>query len=262
MSEEFRNCSSKGCGKLLPLSEFKLVKSHKKQYYHSLCLQCYRKKDKEYKKKKYSDPEYRAKTIERNKKYIAINKEIKKQKFKEISQRYYKKHKDKILEKTKNYYKNNKKFYKKYQKEYEKISPRYKRGDRIKNINFKIKQAITRSVLSRLIKLGNLNTENDLIMNSLGVSVLEFKNYFESLFEPWMNWDNHGPYNTDSWNDDDQSTWVWNIDHIIPHSEFKYTSIDDDSFKECWNLNNLRPYSAKQNIIDGATKIRHRKDKK
>jgi hypothetical protein len=46
------------------------------------------------------------------------------------------------------------------------------------------------------------------------------------------------------------TTWTWNIDHIIPHSTFKYISMEDQSFKECWSLTNLRPYSAKQNILD------------
>lgn len=28
--------------------------------------------------------------------------------------------------------------------------------------------------------------------------------------------------------------------------------MEDEEFKKCWALSNLRPYSAKQNIIDGA----------
>jgi len=33
--------------------------------------------------------------------------------------------------------------------------------------------------------------------------------------------------------------------------------MENEAFKECWALTNLRPYSAKQNIIDGSTRIRH-----
>ena len=73
-----------------------------------------------------------------------------------------------------------------------------------------------------------------------------------------MNWNNHGTYNPKTWDDNDQSTWKWQLDHIIPHSTFKYTSFNDSEFKKCWALENLRPYSAKQNIIDGATRIRHK----
>ena len=76
-----------------------------------------------------------------------------------------------------------------------------------------------------------------------------------------MNWSNHGIYDPKIWNDLDTSTWRWQIDHIIPHSEFPYSSMQDENFKKCWSLNNLRPYSAKQNILDGTNKVRHKKGK-
>lgn len=34
----------------------------------------------------------------------------------------------------------------------------------------------------------------------------ELKRHLEKLFEPWMNWNNHGRY-TNNWNDQDPSTW-------------------------------------------------------
>jgi hypothetical protein len=54
-----------------------------------------------------------------------------------------------------------------------------------------------------------------------------------------------------TWNDNDLTTWTWQIDHVIPHSKFNYISMEDREFQDCWVLNNLRPYSAKQNILDG-----------
>ena len=83
-----------------------------------------------------------------------------------------------------------------------------------------------------------------------------------------MNWDNWGIYKLGQWSDNDQSTWKWQIDHIIPQSELLYTDMfkygywwfkkmSDDNFKKSWSLENLRPYSAKQNAIDGGSKIRH-----
>ena len=74
--------------------------------------------------------------------------------------------------------------------------------------------------------------------------------HLESLFEPWMTWINYGRYDRKTWNDDDPSTWTWQIDHIIPHSGFKYSSMKDQSFRGCWALSNLRPYSSKQNNLD------------
>lgn len=67
----------------------------------------------------------------------------------------------------------------------------------------------------------------------------------------WMTWDNHGVYKLNEWDDSNSNTWNWNVDHIIPHSNFYYTSMEDQEFKDCWALSNLRPYSAKQNILDG-----------
>jgi len=72
-----------------------------------------------------------------------------------------------------------------------------------------------------------------------------------------MTWNNQGVYNKNMWNDNDSSTWTWQIDHIIPHFTFKYISIEDENFKKCWALENLRPLSAKQNLLDGVTKLRH-----
>ncbi len=69
--------------------------------------------------------------------------------------------------------------------------------------------------------------------------------------ELWMTEDNQGVYILELWKDDDPSTWVWHLDHIIPHSKFSYDSMNDPEFKKCWDLSNLRPYSAKKNIQDG-----------
>ncbi len=37
------------------------------------------------------------------------------------------------------------------------------------------------------------------------------------------------------------------------------TTYNDEDFKKCWSLDNLRPLSAKQNLLDGNTRIRHYK---
>ena len=70
-----------------------------------------------------------------------------------------------------------------------------------------------------------------------------------------MNWQNWGRYNRKTWDDNDKSTWTWNIDHIIPKSNFYYTSMGDENFKKCWALENLRPYPSKLNIIEQDRKI-------
>jgi hypothetical protein len=71
-----------------------------------------------------------------------------------------------------------------------------------------------------------------------------------------MTWENHGAYQSSKWDDNDISTWKWQIDHIIPQHKLPYSSMEDENFKKCWALENLRPYSAKQNLLDGCMGIR------
>lgn len=59
------------------------------------------------------------------------------------------------------------------------------------------------------------------------------------------------------WDEKDSSTWTWQIDHIKPQSLFDYKSMEDDEFNQCWALENLRPYSSKQNWLDGINRTRH-----
>ena len=46
---------------------------------------------------------------------------------------------------------------------------------------------------------------------------------------------------------------------LIPQSDLPYTSMEDTNFKKCWALENLRPYPAKQNYLDGVYRVRHKK---
>ena len=96
------------------------------------------------------------------------------------------------------------------------------------------------------------------IMKHLLYTINELKQHLEFQFEPWMNWNNQGRYIPENWDDNDENTWKWQLDHIIPQSDLPYSSMEDDNFKKCWSLNNLRPYSAKQNLLDGVNRIRHK----
>lgn len=85
----------------------------------------------------------------------------------------------------------------------------------------------------------------------LGYTPNQFIKHMEGLFESWMNWDNWGVYNPETWNDFDSSTWTWQVDHIKPVSSFDIKDINDPLLKKCWALENLRPLSAKENILKG-----------
>jgi hypothetical protein len=116
-----------------------------------------------------------------------------------------------------------------------------------------------RELIRSAIKMTLKRSKNgDSINKYLPYSIQELKEHLEKQFEPWMTWDNHGKYDLSTWNDNDTSTWTWQLDHIVPQSDLLYQTMEDDNFQKCWSLDNLRPYSAKQNIIDGPSRIRHR----
>ena len=68
----------------------------------------------------------------------------------------------------------------------------------------------------------------------------QLKEHLESQFEDWMTWDNWGMIGG--------VEKSWNIDHIYPHSKFQYESVEDEEFKMCWSLKNLRPLEATENV--------------
>jgi hypothetical protein len=64
----------------------------------------------------------------------------------------------------------------------------------------------------------------------LGCSYIEFKEYLESKFEDWMNWDNYGLYNG-------TPNYGWDIDHIIPQS----SAITEEELLKLNHYSNLQP---------------------
>jgi hypothetical protein len=92
--------------------------------------------------------------------------------------------------------------------------------------------------------------------------IKQLKEHIEKQFlEPgneWMTWENWGQYKKKYWNDQDKTTWKWQLDHIIPQSDLPYNTMDHPNFQKAWRLDNLRPLSAKQNQLDGSRKTRHK----
>lgn len=207
----------------------------------------FKNKDKLIKKRKDYYNAHRTSEIERNKKYNITNKE----KLSEYNKDYRTKHKDEIILYGKMYRNTN--------KEKIKIKNRiYSKNRKEVDVLFKLRSRLSASIANAL-KTNNGTKNKKSIKDFLSYSIQELKEHLEIQFEPWMNWGNYGKYKSNFWNDQDASTWKWNIDHIIPQSLLPYTSMSDDNFKKCWALENLRPLSAKQNIIEGANKIRHAK---
>ncbi len=125
------------------------------------------------------------------------------------------------------------------------------------NSNFIIRKSISYSIW-KYLKLSNSSKNGISCLKYLPYSINELKEHLEKQFEPWMNWSNCGKYIKSLWDDKDYNTWTWQLDHIMPQSDLPYTSMQDDNFKKCWALENLRPLSSKQNNLDGANRTRHK----
>lgn len=192
---------------------------------------------------------------------------------KNYQQEYYLKNKDRIIERQKNYYKNNKEKRLNYADSYyqenkesilesQKERQQNKRTDITKYHNeydkkrrntdpiYKIRKSVSIAIYSAL-KIQNSSKQGQSVINYLPYTILELKKHLENQFEPWMNWNNHGMHNSVLYNKKDATTWKWNIDHIIPQSKFPYMSMNDDNFKKCWSLGNLRPLLSKTNLEKG-----------
>jgi len=248
-------------------------------------LFAYRLKNKENKKAKAKI--YYQNNKDKIQKNVKEYKQNNKGKIKEKSQEYYRSHKDDILNRSKSYYEDNKESIKakehnyrknnlekikakaaqyyqdnkehlnEKQKEYyqnnktrvNKQGARREKIRRTEDPSYKLRKNISKMIRTGLKKLGKF--KNSPAWNHLSYSPQELTLHLESLFESWMNWNNHGIYNSLFWDDADPRTWTWHIDHIIPQSKLPYDSLNHPNFKKCWDLSNLRPYSAKQNILDG-----------
>jgi hypothetical protein len=108
-----------------------------------------------------------------------------------------------------------------------------------KNPYIKIRKSISSAIYRALIEnKGSKNGKS--IFDFLPYSVKELQKYLESKWESWMNWENYGKF--------DINKRTWQIDHIIPQSILKFSSMKDENFKKCWSLENLRPLGAKENM--------------
>lgn len=248
--------STKICSKCnLEKSEFSLCynKDKTKSWEKSFCRDC----------EKLHAKLYRLKNKEKIKAYGKKYKKDNPELIKKLKSKHYRKYREKFLLQAKTYAEENslkiKEYYRKYSLENkEKISEknkkyRAKNKELIKNKeNLKYKNNFSykmRKIIGARVRESIFKNKKSLTKH-LPYSLDELKQHIEKQFEPWMSWNNYGRYNAKTWVDNDQSTWTWQVDHIIPLSKFTYHSIEDEEFKKCWALSNLRPLSSKQNLLD------------
>ena len=200
--------------------------------------------------KKQYQKEYYLKTLERRKEYYIKNKEYRNQYEKEK----YLKNKEKRKEYKRKYNLINSEKKKLYQKEYNKNKPltskekdkKWKRDKYKNNSLFKL-ITDTRNNINKYFRNNNI-VKNIKTQEILGCTFEEFKMHLESLFESWMNWDNHG----DPKDGILELNKTWDIDHIIPISSAK-TENDIIRLNHYTNLRPLCSYinrHIKRNLID------------
>ena len=167
----------------------------------------------------------------------------------------------------KQYYQDNKEEIKKQNKQsyienreiISKRNQKYKTKRKQNDHQFRLRCYISTSIYQQL-KARNISKNKKSVMDLVPFDSIQILwAHIESLFSHpdnltpdgkiWMTKENQGKYNPKIWNDNDPTTWTWQLDHIIPQSTFDFR--DSEQIKQCWSLSNLRPLSAKQNILDG-----------
>jgi len=245
-------CDSKRCSKcdeIKPLDNFHRNKNNLDGL-TQMCKDCKRAYDKNYCENNGQ------KVKERNKDYYQDNKETlknsqklyrdnNKEKIIESSANYCEKNKDKIKEYQKNYRNNNKEKTKKYNKIYRSSEENKKRNnDRTKikskeDLSFRLRKSVSSSVWHALCN--RRASKNCSTWSKLTYTPQQLKEHLESLWEPWMSWNNYGKISSEK--------RTWQIDHIIPQSSLLYDSFEHPNFIKCWSLSNLRPLESIENII-------------
>jgi len=248
-SKNYEEC--KVCHKKIQQTEWRknnktYIKEYNEKYRKTEKYKKYQKKYHKQSKPRLKQKEYRKNNEEKIKEYQVEYKKTNKAKISKKQKEYYYKNKNEINKKRRvdsltkeevneinikrrERYKKNKEKINKQQREY--------RKRRMKNPKNRLNHNISSSISSSLKRNKNGYHWEDIV----GYTINDLKNHLESLWEPWMNWDNYGNPNGDH-------TDCWHIDHVVPKSWFNYTSYEDEEFKLCWSLKNLQPKEGKINM--------------
>lgn len=217
--ENLKRCIK--CGEEKELSEFH-KHSKTKDGLQNECKICTCKRSVEWVKdnpEKYREKqkEWRENNVEKIKEYNRIYRQDNSEKSKE----YSKKWRENNLEKT---------------REDKKIYNRFKRKN---SIHFKLKDNISCLIKMRL-KRRLLSKNGKSTFSFLPYTIDDLIKHLESLFQPWMNWQNYS-----------NKPGCWVIDHKYPDSLFNYKSVEDEEFQKCWTLENLQPMEFIENAKKG-----------
>lgn len=227
MESSVKYCS---CCKQSKVVEEFYKDSTKKNGYSTFCKLCTKSRQKTY------NCRNKDKISTHNKNYYQANKET----LRQYNKRYAEQNKEVLAEYQRNYQNANKIKIKEQTKEYQKkyyldnrdliLSKNNKRS----KVRYKTdpSYAIRKNLASRINELLRLKGIKKQYKTEqlLGCSYKEFKEYLESKFESWMNWENRGRYNG-------EPNFGWDIDHITPISLAK----NEEELFKLSHYTNLQP---------------------
>ena len=212
---ESKICSK--CGDDKSLQYFRLQKSNGYEYHKSICKMCELENNKLYREKN------KEKEVNRLKEYRINNKD----KLLAYELNYRENNKEKIKSYQKSYYTENKKIISKRQIIYE---TKRRLNDPLFKLSGNIRKMIRKSIKS------NGYTKKSKTYDIIGCSYEKLKEYIESKWLFWMNWDNYGKYNG-------ELSYGWDIDHIIPIS----SATTEEEILKLNYFSNLQPLCSKIN---------------
>lgn len=151
----------------------------------------------------------------------------------EYNRQYWQDNKHRLKDIASEYYKENKESISKKKKEYQ-IKNKDSTNEKFKKRYYSEPEFKIRCNLRNRLRIAlQSNYMSGMAISMLGLSIEEFKNYLESMFQPGMTWGNH-------------SVQGWHIDHIVPLASVDLT--DPEALKKVSHFSNLRPCWAKENI--------------
>ncbi len=237
------------CKNVKNYSEFNKCNS-RKDGYQTMCRQCskkyhddYYEENNKYYKDYYKENVQQIKNYKRSyykenadqiktdrKEYYQENIES----VKKRNKKYYQENIEQVKEKRKKYYQKNIDYFKRYSKDNaKKINERQKQRYR-KDINYRIKC----NLRNRLYYSVSSNSKFSSVLELLGCSIDELKQYLEKQFKGGMSWGNYGKGG-------------WEVDHIKPCASFNLE--DPEEQKKCFHYTNLQPLWAEENWSKGAS---------
>ena len=108
----------------------------------------------------------------------------------------------------------------------------YERNKYRTDINFRLAHLCRNRILKALKGIGKSAST----MKLIGCTIDELRSHIESLFEPWMTWENQG-------------LGGWDIEHI--KACFHFNLADSEQQRACFNWSNLQPMEHIANLQKG-----------